>query len=277
MLVEVRCPFVPGQGAPTRKSIAGPATGLSLPPVPLCSSGRAWCRTSASGLPAVGADHFTCAEAEELLRDKSPRPSRFDPPPACAATRAIRRQTSADRRITSAIWPKCSSSGRSAAQSPAPQGRRTDADHRHSQRRGDHGRCRPGFFSSTTSESTSASAAPLGCTPPTAGLHRVARRRPVKSCTTLAVQADGHQVRTVEDLDAGGALDPVQEVSSRTRAAVRILHARHADDGPCPPRCQSRPGSATIRRRSRGTSVAAPVTRTSCAPSAGPLSTPRPR
>jgi len=34
---------------------------------------------------------------------------------------------------------------------------------------------------------------------------------PVKSCTTLAVQADGHQVRTVEDLDAGGALDPVQE------------------------------------------------------------------
>jgi carbon-monoxide dehydrogenase small subunit len=34
---------------------------------------------------------------------------------------------------------------------------------------------------------------------------------PVKSCTTLAVQADGHEVRTVEDLDASGALDPVQE------------------------------------------------------------------
>ena len=34
---------------------------------------------------------------------------------------------------------------------------------------------------------------------------------PVKSCTTLAVQADGHQVRTVEDLDAGGELDPIQD------------------------------------------------------------------
>ena len=34
---------------------------------------------------------------------------------------------------------------------------------------------------------------------------------PVKSCTTLAVQADGHEIRTVEDLDAGGVLDPVQQ------------------------------------------------------------------
>jgi carbon-monoxide dehydrogenase small subunit len=34
---------------------------------------------------------------------------------------------------------------------------------------------------------------------------------PVKSCTTFAVQADGHEVRTVEDLDAEGVLDPVQE------------------------------------------------------------------
>jgi carbon-monoxide dehydrogenase small subunit len=34
---------------------------------------------------------------------------------------------------------------------------------------------------------------------------------PVKSCTTLAVMASGHQVRTVEDLEQGGALDPVQE------------------------------------------------------------------
>jgi len=34
---------------------------------------------------------------------------------------------------------------------------------------------------------------------------------PVKSCTTLAVQADGRRVRTVEDLETGGVLDPVQE------------------------------------------------------------------
>ncbi len=34
---------------------------------------------------------------------------------------------------------------------------------------------------------------------------------PVKSCTVLAVQADGRQVRTVEGLEQGGKLDPIQE------------------------------------------------------------------
>jgi aerobic carbon-monoxide dehydrogenase small subunit len=34
---------------------------------------------------------------------------------------------------------------------------------------------------------------------------------PVKSCTVLAVMADGHRVRTVEGLAGNGKLDPVQE------------------------------------------------------------------
>jgi carbon-monoxide dehydrogenase small subunit len=34
---------------------------------------------------------------------------------------------------------------------------------------------------------------------------------PVKSCTYLAVQADGREVRTVEGLEQGGALDPIQQ------------------------------------------------------------------
>jgi aerobic carbon-monoxide dehydrogenase small subunit len=34
---------------------------------------------------------------------------------------------------------------------------------------------------------------------------------PVKSCTTLAAMADGHEVATVEGLEVDGALDPVQE------------------------------------------------------------------
>jgi carbon-monoxide dehydrogenase small subunit len=34
---------------------------------------------------------------------------------------------------------------------------------------------------------------------------------PVKSCTMLAVMADGRRVTTVEGLARGGALDPVQE------------------------------------------------------------------
>src|SRR5207237_5306809 len=33
---------------------------------------------------------------------------------------------------------------------------------------------------------------------------------PVKWCTTLAVQADGQQVTTVEELAAGGTLHPIQ-------------------------------------------------------------------
>jgi aerobic carbon-monoxide dehydrogenase small subunit len=36
-------------------------------------------------------------------------------------------------------------------------------------------------------------------------------RIPVKSCTTLAAMADGHEVATVEGLEVGGVLDPVQE------------------------------------------------------------------
>ena len=34
---------------------------------------------------------------------------------------------------------------------------------------------------------------------------------PVKSCTFLAVQADGKEVRTVEGLEQNGVLDPVQQ------------------------------------------------------------------
>lgn len=33
---------------------------------------------------------------------------------------------------------------------------------------------------------------------------------PVKSCTVLTVMAAGHRIRTVEDLERGGQLDPVQ-------------------------------------------------------------------
>src|SRR5947209_20610711 len=35
--------------------------------------------------------------------------------------------------------------------------------------------------------------------------------RPIKSCTMLAVQADGHEVTTVEGLGSPSRLDPVQE------------------------------------------------------------------
>jgi carbon-monoxide dehydrogenase small subunit len=34
---------------------------------------------------------------------------------------------------------------------------------------------------------------------------------PVKSCTVLAAMASGHEIRTVEDLERDGVLDPVQQ------------------------------------------------------------------
>jgi len=34
---------------------------------------------------------------------------------------------------------------------------------------------------------------------------------PVKSCTVLAAMAGGHEIRTVEDLETDGVLDPIQE------------------------------------------------------------------
>ena len=34
---------------------------------------------------------------------------------------------------------------------------------------------------------------------------------PVKSCTVLAAMAGGHEIRTVEGLEQGGVLDPVQQ------------------------------------------------------------------
>jgi carbon-monoxide dehydrogenase small subunit len=41
---------------------------------------------------------------------------------------------------------------------------------------------------------------------------------PVKSCTVLAVQADGRQVGTVEGLERGGKLHPVQEAFTEMHA-----------------------------------------------------------
>jgi carbon-monoxide dehydrogenase small subunit len=38
--------------------------------------------------------------------------------------------------------------------------------------------------------------------------------QPVKSCTVLAVMADGHEVRTVEGLAHGAELDPIQQAFS---------------------------------------------------------------
>ena len=51
---------------------------------------------------------------------------------------------------------------------------------------------------------------------------------PVKSCTVLAVMADGRRVTTVEGLPRGGVARPgAGRLRRLPRAAVRLLHARH--------------------------------------------------
>ena len=42
--------------------------------------------------------------------------------------------------------------------------------------------------------------------------------RPVKSCTTLAVMCEGHEIRTVESLEVDGRLDPIQQGFHETHA-----------------------------------------------------------
>ena len=42
--------------------------------------------------------------------------------------------------------------------------------------------------------------------------------QPVKSCTMLAVQADGREVRTVEGLEQNGKLHPIQEAFTEKHA-----------------------------------------------------------
>jgi len=57
--------------------------------------------------------------------------------------------------------------------------------------------------------------------------------RPVKSCTVFAVQAHNRQLMTVEGARAGRqAPSAPGRLHGGARAAVRVLHARHADDEP---------------------------------------------
>ena len=50
--------------------------------------------------------------------------------------------------------------------------------------------------------------------------------KPIKSCTTLAVMCEGHEIRTVESLEVDGRLDPIQ-------AGFHEMHALHC--GFCTP------------------------------------------
>ena len=67
-----------------------------------------------------------------------------------------------------------------------------------------------------------------------------------KSCTMLALQADGTAVITIEGLAAAdGTLHPMQEMFREHHAlAMRLLHARHGDE-------RDRPGETHPERSDR--------------------------
>ena len=74
---------------------------------------------------------------------------------------------------------------------------------------------------------------------------------PVRSCLIFAVQADGHEVTTVEGLaDGDGEIGDLQgRVLGVPRHAVRLLHAGDAD---CRPRAARREPRAGYRGDPRG-------------------------
>ncbi len=76
---------------------------------------------------------------------------------------------------------------------------------------------------------------------------------PVKSCTVLAAMADGHAVRTVEDLEHDGVLDPVQQGFMEEHGLqCGFCTPGHDDDGALAARPQPRPDEAEIREAISG-------------------------
>ena len=88
---------------------------------------------------------------------------------------------------------------------------------------------------------------------------------PVKSCTMLAVQADGHEVTTVEGLGTAERAGPGPGgLQGGARPPVRLLHA--GDDARLEGAARREPGPDRGRgpvRAVRATCAAAPATRTS--------------
>src|SRR5690242_601324 len=83
----------------------------------------------------------------------------------------------------------------------------------------------------------------------------------VKSCSVLAVSADGGEVLTVEGLAADGELSPVQE-GFRQCHGLQCGYCTPAWSWPPPGCCSRTPHPTTPRsaRASRATSAAAPAT-----------------
>jgi aerobic carbon-monoxide dehydrogenase small subunit len=75
----------------------------------------------------------------------------------------------------------------------------------------------------------------------------------VKSCTVLAVQADGQAVTTIEGLADGDQLHPMQQAfREQPRPAVRVLHPRHGHGGGLAAGREPQPHRAEVREGLEG-------------------------
>ena len=101
------CRSGPASAAPTRRSSGGPATGRSPPAGAFVQLDGDTVADCGIGLTAVGAEHFTCAAAEDYPARQAGDRRATSPRPARSATTAARpaRPTSAVRSTTSATSP----------------------------------------------------------------------------------------------------------------------------------------------------------------------------
>jgi len=86
---------------------------------------------------------------------------------------------------------------------------------------------------------------------------------PVKSCTMLAVQADGRSVTTVEGIATTQQLHRCRRASRRNTGCSAVLHPGDDAQRRRAAGTQPDPTEDEVRWRCRATCVAAPATRTS--------------
>jgi carbon-monoxide dehydrogenase small subunit len=272
LLTEIRMPLRRAPAARTRRSSAAPATGRSRRPRPCGSTaGRSPTRGSRSARSGSTTIHLT--RAEDLLRGKAPSEELFAQAGEIAAADC---SPSADGR--GPVDYKRHLAGVLTPNVPAPRGRppctrrhddaRVDLDQRREVSRDDRAAQLLVHFIRDTPGLTGTH---WGCDTSNCGACVVLMDgKPVKSCTTLAVMCEGHEIRTVESLEVDGQLDPVQ-------MGFHELHALQC--GFCTPGMMMTaralldenpdPTDRDPHRDLRRASAAVPATRTSSARFAG--------
>ena len=266
--------------ARTRRSSAASATGRCARRVPTSSCRGGVVTDCGIGLTAVGAEHFCRTGGRGLPRRQGA--DRGEPRQAAARLAADSCDPNSDQRgpvdykkhLAKRTHPACA-----APRRPSQPGSLTmqvtitingDAGAPATSSRA---------CCSCTSSATSAGlrGTHWGCDTSNCGACTLwVDGEPVKSCTMLAAQADGHEVTHGRGPGEGRRARPGPAGLHRVpRPPVRLLHPGHDDDGALAARRQPAPvRGRRSARRSPARSAGAPATRTSSRRSSGPPTTP---